>query len=240
MRRPGPWARAKPGARPGRQHPRYRMQSRARHRPKPRRKRRRARAERHRGGRSPSPTIKARVGPEAHSCGVRPRFSLRAQGRARRQRGVAGQGPSDAGEGAASLCRAEPGSGREPTRVGSGPAPAIFRARRRGQAAKASPGEGRATQGRGPSPPGGARVGLGANSLGVGPGGSPLSRSKARPGCAGVAKQERSNVGKGAAVPTGLAPGGAKSGWGRKATRVGSGPAPARARTRRRSQAAKA
>ena len=129
-----------------------------------------------------------------------------ARSRARKAvRGFAGQGPSDAGESAASLCRAEPGSGREPTRVGSGPAPAIFRALK---CVEGVARQGPSDSGEDVAPPRRAEPGSGWEPTRVGPGGSPLSRSKARPGCEGVAKQERSNVGEGAAAPTGRSPGG--------------------------------
>ena len=103
---PGLWARAKPGARPGRERPRCRTQCRTRHRPRPRRRRRRARTEQYRGGTSPSPTIEARVGPEGRVCGVWPRVGLRARRRAGRQRGRraraerhrGGRSPSSLGE----------------------------------------------------------------------------------------------------------------------------------------------
>ena len=56
-----------------------------------------------------------------------------------------GKEPSDAGEGAASPRRAKPGSRREPTRVGSGPAPAGAAEAR--QAARGSPCKGRTAKG---------------------------------------------------------------------------------------------
>ena len=56
-----------------------------------------------------------------------------------------GKEPSDAGEGAASPRRAKPGSRREPTRVGSGPAPAGAAEAR--QAARGSPCKGRSAKG---------------------------------------------------------------------------------------------
>ena len=72
------------------------------------------------GGCSPSPPGEERVGSGAHSGVVRPRFSQRGRGRARRHwRRQPGQ--RNAGEGAASPHRVKAGSGRKPTRVGSGP-----------------------------------------------------------------------------------------------------------------------
>ena len=81
--------------------------------------RRMVEAERLRRGRSLSPPGEARVGPGAHSGGALPRFSLRGRRRGRTAR--ASPGRSSAVEGPASPCPANPGSGREPTRVGSGP-----------------------------------------------------------------------------------------------------------------------
>ena len=73
-----------------------------------------AEAKRPRRGRSLSPPGEARVGPVAHSRGARPRFSLRGRRRGRAAR--ASPGRSSAGEGPASPCPANPGSGREPIR----------------------------------------------------------------------------------------------------------------------------
>ena len=133
-----------------------------------------------------------------------------ARSRARKAvRGFAGQGPSDAGESAASLCRAEPGSGREPTRVGSDSTPAPSCARRRGQAAEASPGEGRATQGRVQPLPAGRSTGRAGNQLawGLARCRPPLALEDAarlRRRCRARAKQRRGS----AAAPTGRSPGG--------------------------------
>ena len=82
-----------------------------------RRSRRQARAERRCGGRSPSPSDEARIGPgaqcSAHSCGVGRIAKLRAQNRSRRQRRRHTKGRATYG-------RAQPfPAGRSPGRAGS-------------------------------------------------------------------------------------------------------------------------
>ena len=107
---------------------------------------------------------------------------------------ISGPKPSDAGEGAACPHRAKPGSGREPTRVGSDSG----------------------TRGSSLSPPSEARSGRERTRVGSGP--DSACAAEGAPGGKGVAGPKPSDAGKGAACPHR-----AKPGQGREPTRVGSG-----------------
>ena len=125
-------------------------------------------------------------------------------------RGVAGQGPSDAWGGRRPRGRAKPGPGREPTRVGHCGVRRGARARRRGQAAKALPGKGRATKGGGGAP---AQRGVRLSACLRG-----RKRSRRRRRRQAWVEQHR----RGRSPPRR-----AKSGSGRRPTRLGFGPEPA-------------
>jgi len=125
--------------------------------------------------------------------------------------------PSDAVESAASLCRAEPGSGG-----------GAARRRRRRQA--------RAERLRGGAPPRRAEPGSGCEPTRLGPAGRrppPALQGAARRRRRCQARAEQRRGGRGHPYRT-------KAGWGRKATRLGSGSAPGPSCARRRSQAVKA
>ena len=121
----------------------------------------------------------ARVGPGAHSGGVRPRFSLRSQRRAILHAGVAWPKPSDSGEGIATSppgeARIGPGahSGGGPTQV----QPARPKACR---TAWALQGRGRATQERVQPLPTGRSLDRAGSLLGWGPAQIQPSWPKAR------------------------------------------------------------
>ena len=120
--------------------------------------------------------------------------------------------------------------------MGSGPAPVPSRARRRCQAAKASPGRSRATQGRVQPLPAGRSPGRARSQLAWG-----LARRRPPLAIEGAARRRRCCQPKAKQRMGGRShPHRAKPGWGRKATRLGPGPAPPPSRARRRGQAAKA
>ena len=152
-----------------------------------------------------------------------------------RAESVAVRGPSDTGEGAVPPKPSKPGSGRKPTRVGSGPDSACaLKGAQGGKGVRRARAERRRGE-RSLSLPGGARVGPGADSRGVRLNAGPLLRSEARPGGGGVARRGPSDAGEGAAPPRRAEHG---SGW--EPTRLGSGQVSAPSRARRRGQAAKA
>ena len=180
-----------------------------------------------------------------------------------RAESVAVQGPSDTGEGAAPPQLSKPGSGRKSTRVGSSPesacalkgAPGGKGGRRSrpsdaGESAaslcRAEPGSGggaarrrrrrRARAERLRGAPRWAEPGSGWEPTRLGPAGRrppPALQGAARRRRRCQARAEQRRGGSGHPYRT-------KAGWGRKATRLGSGPAPAPSRARRRGQAAKA
>ena len=155
--------------------PRFSLRGRRRAR---RQGRRMVEAERLRRGRSLSPPGEARVGPGAHSGGALPRFSLRGRRRGRAAR--ASPGRSSAGEGPASPCPANPESGREPTRVGSGPDSACAARGALGWMGVAGSKPSNAGEGAASSVPGEGRVWPGAHSGGVRPRLSLCCRRRAR------------------------------------------------------------
>ena len=151
-----------------------------------------------------------------------------------RAESVAVQGPSDTGEGAAPPQLSKPGSGRKPTRVGSGPDSACALKGAPGGNG-GSPGKGRATQGRAQPLFAGRSPGRAGSRLAWGP-------AQRRPSSAlgGAARRRRRRQARAERLRGGAPPRRAEPGSGWEPTRLGSGRAPAPSSAPRRGQAAKA
>ena len=150
----------------------------------------------------------ARVGPGAHSGGVRPRFSLRSQRRARLHgRRLAEIQRLRGGHSHVTHVppRAKPWSGREPTRMGSYPGSACATEDAPGCMGVARPRPSDA--GEGAASPYRAKPGLGREPTWVGSCPDSAFVAEGAPGGKGVAWPKPSGPGEGAASPHRAKPG---------------------------------
>ena len=149
------------------------------------------------GSASPHPG-EARVGPGAHSGGVRPRFSLRCRRRARLQGRRRDEAERHRG-GCSPSCRAKPGSGWEPIPVGSGPDSACAAGGARWGKGVAGPKA--SYTGVGAPSPYAAKPGSGRGPTRVGSCPDSACAAEGAPGCKGAVRQKPSNAEEGAASP---------------------------------------